>query len=55
MATQLEQFLYEVNDAFARGDIDFFFCDACMLSGFKKPKIRAVKSFVIALNGQNGA
>lgn len=124
MATQLEQFLHEVNDAFARGDVDFFaanstedvrwemvgdrategkraliesmksaevnippdisvenivthgdraavvgtmkwadasgkvkdyaFCDVYTLSGFKKPKIRSVKSFVIELNKQKG-
>jgi ketosteroid isomerase-like protein len=124
MATQLETFLQEINDAFSRGDIGFFaenstddvrwemvgdtftegkraliesmqgledsappditvenvithgnraavlgtmkwadaagvmksyaFCDVYTMSGFKDPKIREVKSFVIEVNGQNG-
>jgi ketosteroid isomerase-like protein len=128
MTTQLETFLQEINDAFARGDYAFFaanvaddvhwemvgdsvtegkaalmasfqpsaaaaspaappeitvnsiithgnraavegtmrwagesgklknyaFCDVYTMSGFKDPKIRAVKSFVIELNEQNG-
>lgn len=125
MATQLETFLQAINDAFSRGDVDFFaanstddvrwemvgdhatvgkrallesmqsseasipaditveniithgnqaavlgtmkwadaagvvksyaFCDVYTMSGFKEPKIREVKSFVIEVSGRNGS